>query len=54
MPYQIRRQGSGYAIRKQLGGGRTRTVGHSSSRARAQRSVNARQAASHGATLKRR
>ena len=51
MPYKISKQGSGYAIRKQLAGGGTRTVGHSSTKGAAQKSVNARNAAAHGAKL---
>jgi hypothetical protein len=52
MPYQIRKQaGGGYAIQKKLAGGRIQTVGHSGSKAQAQRSINARNAAAHGARL---
>jgi hypothetical protein len=51
MPYQVRKQGDGYAIQKKLAGGRTQTVGHSSSKSKAQRSINARNAGAHGAKL---
>jgi hypothetical protein len=55
MPYRVSKQsGGGFAIRKQLPGGRTKTVGHSATRAMAQRSINARNAAAHGATLGKR
>ena len=55
MPYQIRKQSPrNFAIQKKLSGGRTHTVGHSTSKAKAQRSVNARNAAAHGARLGRR
>jgi hypothetical protein len=51
MPYKVTKQGQGYAIRKQLPGGHTKTVGHSSTKAKAQASVRARNAAAHGAKL---
>jgi hypothetical protein len=48
MPYAIHKQGKQYAIINKNTG---RVVGHSSSRAKAQKSINARNAASHGAKL---
>ena len=45
MPYSIRKRGKGYAIVNKNTG---KTVGHSPSKAKAQRSINARNAAAHG------
>lgn len=53
MPYQARKRGSGYAIEKRLPGGRTKTVGHSKTKAKAKASIRARNAGAHGAKLGR-
>lgn len=53
MPYQVSKQGDGFVIQKKTAGGKLKTVGHSSSRTKAQKSVNARNAAAHGAKLGR-
>jgi hypothetical protein len=45
MPYAVHKRGKGWAIVNKRTG---RTVGHSSSKAKAQRSVNARNAGAHG------
>jgi hypothetical protein len=45
MPYSIRKQGKSYAI---VNKNTHKTVGHSTSKAKAQRSVNARNAGAHG------
>lgn len=45
MPYSIRKAAKGYRIVSKTTG---KTVGHSSSKAKAQRSVNARNAGAHG------
>lgn len=51
MPYAIRKQGSKYAIvNKQT----HKVVGHSATKGQAQKSINARNAAAHGAKLGRR
>lgn len=45
MPYSIRKGKSGYSIVNKNTG---KTVGHSSSKAKAQKSINARNAGAHG------
>lgn len=50
MPYGIQKRGKGFAIVKKSGS-HTKTVGHSTSKATAQKSINARNAAAHGAKL---
>jgi len=49
MPYAIRKQGKRYAIVNKSTG---KTVGHSSSKAKAQASINARNAGAHGGMRK--
>lgn len=45
MPYRVVKRGKGYAIVNKNTG---KTVGHSTSKAKAQRSINARNAGAHG------
>lgn len=45
MPYSVRKSGKGYAIVKSKTG---KVVGHSSSKAKAQASIRARNAGAHG------
>jgi hypothetical protein len=51
MPYGIHKRGKGYAIVNKNTG---KTVAHSTSKAKAQKSINARNAAAHGAKLGKR
>lgn len=51
MPYTVRKSGGGYVIAKNLGGGRSKVVGHSSSKTKAKASVRARNAGAHGAKM---
>lgn len=48
MPFTVRKGPSGYNIVKQLPGGRSRVVGHSTSRSKAEASIRARNAGAHG------
>lgn len=48
MPYAIRKQGKQYAI---VNKNTHHVVGHSKTKAQAQKSINARNAAAHGAKL---
>ena len=51
MPYSVRKQGSRWAIVNKRTG---KTVGHSATKGKAQKSVNARNAGAHGWHGKRR
>lgn len=48
MPHTVRKRGTRYAIVKQLPGGKTRTIGHSTSKRKAKASARIRDQASRG------